>query len=111
MRLRRLDWSRRLSFLDLHDPRVAKRYPDLSYDQLMAEMWVVTSQGTRYGGADALRYLSRRLPTLWPIAPIMHVPFSRWFWRWAYRWVAHRRYLLAGKNCEGGTCSLHARPK
>lgn len=111
MRLRSFDWTGRLSFLDLHDPRVAERYPELSYDQLMDEMWVVTPQGNRYGGADALRYLSRALPVLWPAAPLLHVPFSRPFWRWAYHFVAQRRYRLAGRNCEGGTCHLHARPK
>ncbi len=108
-RLRRWDWTGQLTFLSLHDPRVQERYPDLTYDQLMEQMWLITPDGKRYGGADAMRVLSRRMPTLWPLAPIMHVPFSMPLWRSIYRWVAQRRYRIAGKNCDGGTCHLHQR--
>jgi predicted DCC family thiol-disulfide oxidoreductase YuxK len=92
----------------LHDPSVAVDYPDLSYEMLMEQMWVVAPDSRRFGGADALRYLSRRLPLLWPIAPVLHIPFSMPLWRWLYRQIAKRRYRIAGKNCdEGGSCSLH----
>ena len=37
--------GRRLAFLSLHDPEVAKRFPDLTYDQLMEEMYVVDQRG------------------------------------------------------------------
>ncbi|QEF96293.1 hypothetical protein Mal15_03200 [Stieleria maiorica] len=111
--LRRLDCcGGRLSFLSLHDPRVAERYPDLTYDQLMAQMYVVDSQGRRHGGGDAVRYLSRRLPLLWPAAPILHLPGTANLWRWAYNQVAKRRYKLAGKKsddagCENDACAVH----
>lgn len=106
--LRRFDGKDRLRFISLHDPSVAIDYPDLSYEMLMEQMWVVSRDGKRYGGADALRYLSRRLPLLWPIAPVLHIPFTMPIWRWLYRQVAKQRYRIAGKNCdEGGTCSLH----
>jgi len=109
--LRRLDWGGpRLAFLSLHDPRVEQRYPDLSHDQLMEQMYVIDQQGGRHGGADAVRYLSRRLPILWPVAPILHVPGSAGLWRWLYQQVAKRRYRLAGKTegaCSGESCRLH----
>ncbi|AMV33433.1 hypothetical protein VN12_15005 [Pirellula sp. SH-Sr6A] len=106
--LRRFDGKNRLRFVSLHDPCVAVDYPDLTHEMLMEQMWVVAPDGRRFGGADALRYLSRRLPLLWPIAPILHLPFSMPVWRWLYRQIAKRRYRIAGKNCdEGGTCSLH----
>lgn len=106
--LRRLDsGGSRLGFLSLHDPRVAERFPDLSHDQLMKEMVVVDQQGTRHGGADAVRYLTRRLPLLWPAAPILHVPGSAGLWRWLYQQVAKRRYRIAGRSCDGGTCDVH----
>ena len=107
-RLRGLDWTRQLSFIILHDPRVAQRYPQLTYDQLMAEMWVVKPDGRQFGGADALKALSRSLPALWPIAPLLHVPLSMPLWRGVYRWIARRRYKLAGNSCDSGTCDLHA---
>ncbi|TVQ02967.1 MAG: DUF393 domain-containing protein [Planctomycetaceae bacterium] len=106
--LRRLDiGGRRLSFLSLHDPRVSERYPDLSYDELMAQMYVVDGQGVRHGGSEAVRYLSRRLPALWPVMPILHLPGTAGLWRWAYRQVAARRYRIAGKSCDDGACSIH----
>ncbi len=107
-RLQQLDLGgKRLSFLSLHDPRVTERYPDLSYDDLMSQMYVVDQAGTRHGGADAVRYLSRRLPLLWPVMPILHVPGSARLWRWLYAQVAKRRYKIAGKDCENGACSIH----
>ncbi len=108
--VRRLKWfdGGRLAFLSLHDPLTATLVPSLSFDDLMKEMWVVTPAGAQYGGADAIRYLSRRLPRLWFAAPLLHFPFSMPLWRGLYRWVAKRRYAIAGKHCdEDGTCHLH----
>ena len=106
--LKRLDWGgRRLAFLSLHDPRVGERYPDLTMDQLMEQMYVVDQSGNRHAGADAVRYLSRRLPSLWVAAPILHLPGTAGLWRWLYCQVAKRRYKLAGKNCENDACSVH----
>lgn len=106
--LKRLGGRKRLQFISLHAPEVGQRFPNLTYDQMMEEMWVVAPDGRQFGGADALRYLSSQLPLLWPVAPILHFPGTRQLWRWAYKIVAKRRYKIAGKNCdEGGTCSLH----
>lgn len=109
-RLAAWDWGRRLSYLSLHDPRVPESYPDLSHDALMKEMYVVDRAGHRHAGALALRYLSRRLPTLWWLAPILHLPGTLPLWSWLYRQIANRRYRF-GKlaECDGGTCHLHAK--
>ena len=107
-RLQRLDCcGNRLSFISLHDPRVAERYPDLTRDQMMEQMYVIDREGRRHGGADAVRYLSRLLPLLWIAAPILHVPGTASLWRWMYRQVASRRYKLAGRKCEDDVCSVH----
>lgn len=107
-RLQQLDvGGSRLSYLSLHDPRVHVRYPDLSFDDLMSQMYVVDQSGVRHGGADAVRYLSRRLPLLWPVMPILHLPGTARLWRWLYTQVAKRRYKIAGKHCENGACSIH----
>lgn len=106
--LRRLDGRQRLKFVSLHDPDVATTYPNLTFEQLMAEMWIVTPEGKQYGGAYAVRHLTRRLPILWPVAPLMHIPFTMPIWSFLYRLVAKYRYKIAGRDCdEGGTCSLH----
>lgn len=108
--LARWDSRGRLAFLSLHDPEVAKRFPDLTYERLMEEMFVVDQQGNRYGGAAAFRYLTTRLPRLYLLAPFLHIPFTLPLWRWGYKQVAMRRYRIAGKTgekCENEACKVH----
>ena len=37
-------------------------------EQLQKQMFVIDTQGNARGGATAVRYLSRKLPLLWPLA-------------------------------------------
>jgi len=107
-RLARWDRAGRLAFVSLHDPIVAKVYPDLTHDQMMEQMYLVDRAGNRHGGAAVFRYLSRKMPRLWLLAPLMHIPFTLPVWQWCYRQVAKRRYKIAGKRgCDGGTCDVH----
>jgi predicted DCC family thiol-disulfide oxidoreductase YuxK len=104
-RLNRWDRGGRLAYLSLHDPATAERYPDLCREQLMQQMVVVDRWGERHGGALAVRYLTRRLPALWFLAPILHIPLTLPLWQWLYRAVAKRRYGLAGsEKCESDAC-------
>lgn len=115
--LRWFDGKNRLAFVSLHDQWVADHFPDLTYDQMMDQIYLIPASEHGYtelrlGGAAAIRYLSRRLPKLWILAPLMHIPFSLPLWQWGYRQVAKRRYQIAGKLggpvCdEDGTCELH----
>lgn len=102
-RIARWDRGGRLAFLSLHDPVVAQRYGDLPPERLMQEMAIVDQAGRRHWGAEAFRYLTRRLPRLWPLAPLMHVPLSLPLWRFLYRQVAKRRYRL-GKASGDADC-------
>jgi len=109
-RLRSLDWfGPRLSYLSLHDPRVAERYPNLTHDQLMDQMYVIDQKENQYGGSDAVRYLTRRLPLLWLAMPLLHLPGTAGLWRWGYQQVAKRRYKISGrsKDCHDGACAVH----
>ena len=107
-RLARWDSRGSLAFVSLHDPLVSQRYPDLSHEQLMQNMYVVDQQGGRHRGAAAFRYLSRQIPRLWWLAPLLHLPGCMPLWQWMYRQVADRRYALSdAAACDGGSCSLH----
>ena len=106
--LRRLDVSGILSFLSLHDPRVGQLYPDLSYGELMKQMYVVDSRNRRHGGAGAVRRLSRRLPLLWPVALVLHIPGTMPIWRGAYQAFARVRYRFGNAACESN-CEIHSR--
>lgn len=103
--LRRADPCGRLRMVSLHDPEVAREFPDLSTEELHARMYVVDTHGQARGGVEALRYLSRRLPLLWPLAVPLHLPGSLPVWERIYRFIARHRYRIAG-SCDEGTCRL-----
>ena len=47
--IRRLPWwdcQGKLSYLSLHDPEVARRWPDLSHDRMMQEMVIIDRHRT-----------------------------------------------------------------
>lgn len=106
----RLNWfvKGELAFVSLHDPRVAQRYPELSNEQLMAQMYVVTQDGQKLGGIRGVKYLSRKHGRMWIFAPILHIPFSLPVWEFLYNKIAKYRYLIAGKSdCDSGSCEIH----
>jgi predicted DCC family thiol-disulfide oxidoreductase YuxK len=106
-RIAKFDGQARVAFLSLHDPRVHERYPDLEHEAMMQQMVLVDGQGRRHWGAAAVRYLSRRLPALWLLAPVMHVPGSLPVWQAMYRFVARHRYLLGRTaTCDDGACRI-----
>lgn len=103
--LRRLDPTGRLTFTSLHDPQVARDFPEIPPEELLAQMYVVDRAGMARGGADAVRYLSRRLPLLWPLALPLHIPGTMPVWNGLYRFIARHRYRIAGR-CDEGTCRI-----
>ena len=109
--VRRLaNWDRRrtLSFISLHDPLVSERYADLTYEQLMEAMVLVDQKGKRYVAAAAFRYLTRKLPRLWILMPLLHIPLSLPLWQWIYRKIARQRYRWnKDQNCDDDQCSTH----
>ena len=109
-RLDRMDRGNRLAFLSLHDPAAAELLPQTDHADLMKQMYVITKDGRKFGGADALKELSRKIPRLYWLAPLLHIPFSMPIWRWLYRIVARNRYRInkrVGRACETNACNIH----
>ncbi|MDX2267394.1 MAG: DCC1-like thiol-disulfide oxidoreductase family protein [Bryobacter sp.] len=104
--LKMVDVFGQLRFLSLHDEQARELAPSFSHDELMQQMVAVSPSGQAAGGAAAVRTLSRHLPMLWILAPLLHFPGSLPLWAWAYRQVAESRYRIAGMVCEDGTCSF-----
>lgn len=105
--LRRFDLFGRLTFLSLHDPACDALLPGTSFEERMRAIVVLTPRGDRFAAAHALRYLSRRLPALWVLAPALHLPGSLPLWQRLYDFIARHRYRFGRLDCEGGTCHLH----
>ncbi|NQW48574.1 MAG: DUF393 domain-containing protein [Planctomycetes bacterium] len=103
--LRLLDLTGRLAFLSLHDPGVARDFPEIPPADLLEQMYVVDPRGRARGGVDAVRYLTRQLVLLWPLALLLHVPGTMPIWKWLYAFVARHRMRIAG-SCADGTCRL-----
>jgi predicted DCC family thiol-disulfide oxidoreductase YuxK len=103
--LRRLDPTRRLQLTSLHDPSVARDFPELPRELLLEEMVTIDRRGRPRAGATAWRHVARQLPLLWPMAVPLHIPGSLPIWNWLYRLIARNRYRFAG-TCEEGTCRL-----
>lgn len=93
--LERVGGRRRLAYLSLYDLRTDERYPDLPRRELLEHVYVVEPNGRKHRGAQAVRYLSRRLPAMWPLAPLLHVPGSLPLWRWLYRVFSRHRHRLS----------------
>jgi predicted DCC family thiol-disulfide oxidoreductase YuxK len=105
--LAKLDLSGSLAFLSLHDCLADLVLPDVSFEQRMKAIILIDQNCHRHTGADAFRHLSKLLPLLWPVAPLLHIPGSRPVWQWLYNRVAKVRYRFGRVQCDGGTCHLH----
>ena len=84
---------------------MAERFPELTHDDLLRQMYVIDPQGSARGGAEAVRYLSRRLPLLWPLAAVLHIPGSLPVWKSLYAFIARHRLSIAG-SCDDGGCRV-----
>ena len=108
--LKRLDWLKRIESRDARD--VANIPPcaePLVPQKLLDEMHVVTPDGMRaYAGYWAIRWLSWRVPPLWPLAPLMYLPGALWLGTRMYRWIARNRFKLV--PCEHGACRVNPMP-
>ena len=104
--LRRLDVRRRFIYKSLHEPSVVADFPELSMEQLQEQMFVIDTKGKAPRHATAVRYLSRKLPLLWPLALLLHIPGSLPLWNWLYAYVAKRRLWIAGR-CDNTSCQIH----
>jgi predicted DCC family thiol-disulfide oxidoreductase YuxK len=100
--------------VSFQEPGVLDRYPGLTYDMCMKQMYLITSAGRRYGGFEAAVQAVATRPILGWLAQIYYVPIIRQFFDLTYSLIAAHRYRIMGKavaagDCDGGTCALHAR--
>ncbi|HTQ96712.1 MAG TPA: DUF393 domain-containing protein [Candidatus Acidoferrum sp.] len=109
-RLSRFDKRNRIEILDLNDPSVPVRFPNIDREAAMRLMQAVDSKGHVWSGADAWAHIGLLLPIWKWFAWVLLVPGIRWMASQVYAWVARNRYRWNTTICEDGSCAVHIRP-
>ncbi len=97
--LRRLDWLRRLAFVDIHDPAAAGQ--NLELESRGADGGDPCRDAGRriVVGYEAVRHQVGQLPLLMWAYPLLFLPGVTWLGPRLYAWIARRRYRL--NRCWG----------
>jgi predicted DCC family thiol-disulfide oxidoreductase YuxK len=106
-RVRRFDSRGRVELLDLHDPSVLRRFPQVDRGEAMQWMLALDPKGRTYRGADAWAQIGSRLPGWNLLAWILLVPGIHWLARKIYAWIARNRYRWNRTVCSDDSCSVH----
>lgn len=86
-----LDWLQRVTWVDLHDPQVAKTLPELTPEQLREQMHVITPAGRILPGYRGWRHLLGSFPLTFLFWPLLWIPPIPTIGEWIYRTVAAAR--------------------
>ena len=81
----------------LQTPWVRERF-GLKPGSELTEMIVLTADGKRFGGADGIAQIARRIWWAWPLFALAQIPGIHFIFRTIYRRVA------ANRHCLGGMC-------
>jgi predicted DCC family thiol-disulfide oxidoreductase YuxK len=90
---------RGLALAPLQDPRVGALL-GLSHAMLLREIHLLMSDGTQYGGADAVVALARQIWWARPLAWLAEIPGMMNLLRAGYRLVAESR------SCSAASCAI-----
>ncbi|HEY9785519.1 MAG TPA: DCC1-like thiol-disulfide oxidoreductase family protein [Candidatus Obscuribacterales bacterium] len=102
----RMDIFGRYEFVDFRRADNRDRLKDLDFERAEREMMVETEEGWQ-GGFKAFRIISRSMPLLWFLLPLLYLPLISFIGERIYGLIAENRYLLLGR-CDDTSCSLHA---
>ena len=106
-RVRRLDRRHCIELVDLHDPSIATRFPQVDPEKALRLMQAVDAKGRVSSGVDAWAEICRALPGLWPVAWLLRFPGIHALAGWIYAWVARNRYRWNRDACADGSCAVH----
>jgi predicted DCC family thiol-disulfide oxidoreductase YuxK len=89
---RRFDNSNKLDLLDFHNSELRARFPDITLEALMKELYVVDDRGNVWRGARAINRILREQHGLRGVLA--------WLWYLpGFRWIADRQYQrIAGSR-------------
>jgi predicted DCC family thiol-disulfide oxidoreductase YuxK len=81
----------------LQDPRVCALL-GLTGEDVLRELRFLLSDGTQFGGADAVVAVTREIWWAQPLAWLANIPGMMPLWHAAYRWVAAHRSCAAANS-------------
>ena len=104
--LKALDWCNVLAYADARQGEQVPALPvPVKPERFLEEMHLLTPDGqTVYHGFRAFRWMAWRLPPLWVVAPLLHLPGAETLGQRLYLWIARNRFRLL--PCHGGVCTL-----
>jgi predicted DCC family thiol-disulfide oxidoreductase YuxK len=106
-RVRRLDHRHRIALVDLHDPGVPGRFPQVDREKALRLMQAVDAAGRVSSGVDAWTGIVDLLPGWRPVAWLLKLPGIHAVAGWVYGWVARNRYRWNREACADGSCAVH----
>jgi predicted DCC family thiol-disulfide oxidoreductase YuxK len=94
-------------------PGALDRFPGISHDDCMRQMYLVTADGKVYAGFEAAVRAVATRPVIGRLAYLYYFPGLRFLLDTLYALIARHRYKIMGKmivegTCDEGTCALHA---
>lgn len=96
--------------VDVHtQPELGNLHPLLTAAQCKSSLVLIEPNGELAVGLDALRRLSRHVASLWPAAPLLHLPGMAWIARRVSVWAARNRHRLhRSPACAANQCAAAA---
>jgi len=101
-----MDWGNRFALIPAADPRVATLAPSLSAAQLNEAIHCVTPSGEIHRGARAIRFISLRLPLLFPLCVLLWLPGVIYIAERVYAWISRNRQTISRLFGCKGACAL-----
>ena len=89
-----LDALHLLTFVDYHNAGEMQIVPGVRFADAENAAIAVDRKDRQHAGFFAFRQIARRLPAVWPLAPLMYVPGVPWVGVRVYAWVAQNRSRL-----------------
>ena len=90
-----LDWLHVSRLVPISSPEAQQAAPGLTPEALQAAMHVVTSKGRVYRGARCIRFLTLRMPLVFPVGLFLWIPGVIYVAEVFYKLVASNRLKLS----------------
>lgn len=96
-----LDHLHRLDLVNFHHEAKRKKVDSsLAFEDLDKAMHIKLPDGKVLKGFDAMRELTKHLPLLWPVHPLLYIPHIEDAGHKVYAYIAGRRKRCTDDSCE-----------